>query len=205
MISELKKVSLDALQLQPAPPTNSLAAPENIEKTFDKLSELKIIKEQAEGKLPSADNDKQKQQLQLEIKIPGNLLEYVQISFGGKVDYPFVDMEYSCVANYLNMEISWDAGFGTLVIAKMEVRQLERLKNNSEENSRSSDISEDQQAQNRLEVEITEKFIQYVRIYYNEKIDESIHALSIETVGPVSSTAPLAEHMEETIDKVLQQ
>ncbi|CAF1117362.1 unnamed protein product [Adineta steineri] len=177
---------------------------------------------------------------------------FLEINFRGKVDYPFVDMEYACVTNYLNMEISWDAGFGTLVIAKREVElinpllsgnyyewqldkdaieciklnaelsqleqlneiramipsnvpQLERLKNNSEENSRSSDISEDQQAQNRLEVEITEKFIQYVRIYYNEKIDESIHALSIETVGPVSSTAPLAEHMEETIDKVLQQ
>ncbi|CAF1183612.1 unnamed protein product [Adineta steineri] len=83
------------------------------------------------------------------------------------------------------------------------VPQLERLKNNSEENSRSSDISEDQQAQNRLEVNYRK--IHPIWIYYNEKIDESIHALSIETVGPVSSTAPLAEHMEETIDTVLQQ
>ncbi|CAF1117344.1 unnamed protein product [Adineta steineri] len=53
----------------------------NIVKNIYILSELKIIKEQAEGKLPSADNDKQKQQLQLEIKIPGNLLEYVQMYY----------------------------------------------------------------------------------------------------------------------------
>ncbi|CAF1183542.1 unnamed protein product [Adineta steineri] len=88
--------SVTAIGVEPATPTptatlilkiyfillnNSLTNSIKSKSSPIKLSELKIIKEQAEGKLPSADNDKQKQQLQLEIKIPGNLLEYVQMYY----------------------------------------------------------------------------------------------------------------------------
>ncbi|CAF0778434.1 unnamed protein product [Adineta steineri] len=84
------------------------------------------------------------------------------------------------------------------------ISELKRLKGRAEEKY-ALVHDEKQKQQLQLEIKIPGNLLEYVRIYYNEKIDESIHALSIETVGPVSSTAPLAEHMEETIDKVLQQ
>ncbi|CAF0864890.1 unnamed protein product [Adineta steineri] len=45
------------------------------------ISELKRLKGRAEEKYALVHDEKQKQQLQLEIKIPGNLLEYVQMYY----------------------------------------------------------------------------------------------------------------------------